>query len=57
MAVDVTVEHHVADDQNRDNEQRNAIYLVAYDGRTWRSNTEATSTHPAGAAPPEKSCR
>jgi hypothetical protein len=39
MVVDVTVEHHVADDQNRDNEQRIAIYLVAHDGRTWRSNT------------------
>ena len=57
MAVDVTVEHHVAEDQNQDNDQRIAIYLVTYDGRTWRSITEAASTHPAGAAPPEKSCR
>ena len=32
MAVDVTVEHHVADDKYRELEFRVANYLVAHDG-------------------------
>ena len=32
MAVDVTVEHHIPDDEHRDLENRVAKYLVGHEG-------------------------